>query len=52
VEVPVDEKDKPTTQADAPQQSEQTAPDSGAKKPYKSPTIKRHGNLRLMTQLE
>jgi hypothetical protein len=22
------------------------------KKPYKSPTISRHGNLRLMTQLE
>lgn len=23
-----------------------------AKKPYQSPTISRHGNLRLMTQLE
>jgi hypothetical protein len=23
-----------------------------SKKPYKSPTISRHGNLRLMTQLE
>ena len=37
--------------------TEVVRPDDGdaarpAKKPYKSPVISRHGNLRLMTQLE
>lgn len=50
----MDEKDNPARQ---PQAADQPAgadksDEATAKQAYKSPTIKRHGNLRLMTQLE
>lgn len=49
----MDDKEKRQPQSEpAPQPETAAAADTSAKKPYKSPTIKRHGNLRLMTQLE
>ena len=49
----MDDKEKQQPQSEpAPQPEAAASTDAGAKKPYKSPTIKRHGNLRLMTQLE
>jgi hypothetical protein len=44
------ENDEPTTTPDSPSQG--TAAAEPAQKTYKKPTITRHGNLRLMTQLE
>lgn len=43
--------ERPALGTDASQPVE-TSAEAPAKKPYKSPTISRHGNLRLMTQLE
>lgn len=50
----MDDKEKPSLPAATEAQSEPATEtdDTQRKKTYKSPTIKRHGNLRLMTQLE
>ena len=42
-------RDVPPDENDAPQADAAERP---TKKPYKTPAISRHGNLRLMTQLE
>lgn len=53
VEQGMEKKDAADAAAQAAEHAREDKPgETAGRKPYKSPTISRHGNLRLMTQLE